>query len=233
VKPYYEQDGITIYHADAREALPALSAEVLITDPPYGVNFAGSSTRHSGRAGLTYTKFDDTPEYIDEVVIPVINLSLQKCKRAAITPGIRNARRYPVPDGEGVIWYPSGANVGPWGFVTHQPIYYYGKCPFLLRGKGSMPTGFSSTESAPENGHPCPKPFGTMLWMVKRVCEPTDIVLDPFMGSGTTLEAAKHFGCRAIGIEIEERYCEIAANRLAQGVLFGTGDKSKAAELVA
>jgi site-specific DNA-methyltransferase (adenine-specific) len=192
--------------------------DAVITDPPYGVNFKGSATRHSAASGVGYTQFDDTPEFVATVVIPIINLSIQIAKRVAVTPGIPNARLYPSPDGEGVIWYPSGANRGPWGFVTHQPIFYYGKCPYLSTGRGSMPTGFQSTEAADENGHPCPKPYGQMAWIVRRVSAEGETILDPFMGSGTTLVAAKNLGRKAIGIEIEERYCEIAAKRLSQEV---------------
>jgi site-specific DNA-methyltransferase (adenine-specific) len=74
-------------------------------------------------------------------------------------------------------------------------------------------------ETSEKNGHPCPKPLGLMRWLVARVSKPNETVLDPFMGSGTTLLAAKDMGHRAIGIEIEERYCEIAAKRLSQEVL--------------
>ena len=68
-------------------------------------------------------------------------------------------------------------------------------------------------------GHPCPRPLNGMKYLVECFCPPSGLVVDPFMGSGTTLVAAKDLGRRAIGIEIEERYCEIAAKRLAQEVL--------------
>jgi site-specific DNA-methyltransferase (adenine-specific) len=70
-----------------------------------------------------------------------------------------------------------------------------------------------------DNGHPCPKPLRVMSWIVERTTRPSDVILDPFMGSGTTLRAAKDSGRSAIGIEIEERYCEMAVERLGQGVL--------------
>ena len=70
------------------------------------------------------------------------------------------------------------------------------------------------------DAHPCPKPVPVFRWLVDSLARLNDVVLDPFMGSGTTLVAARDLGRRAIGIEIEERYCEIAVNRLRQGVLF-------------
>jgi site-specific DNA-methyltransferase (adenine-specific) len=75
---------------------------------------------------------------------------------------------------------------------------------------------FSATEQAQKNGHPCPKPIKTWTRLLERVSRPNELIVDPFMGSGTTLRAAKDTGRRAIGIEIEEKYCEIAANRMAQ-----------------
>ena len=115
--PYYEHAGITIYHGDCRQVLPQLGRfDLLLTDPPYGVGFKGSATRHSAPTGQGYADFEDTPEFVADVVIPAITLALTMCERGAITPGIRNARMYPIPQGEGVIWYPSGANRGPWGF---------------------------------------------------------------------------------------------------------------------
>jgi len=71
--------------------------------------------------------------------------------------------------------------------------------------------------------HPNEKPTGAIIPLIR--AHPGDLVLDPFMGSGTTLVAAKLEGRKAIGIEIEEKYCEIAAKRLAQGVLFGVGEQ--------
>ena len=84
---------------------------------------------------------------------------------------------------------------------------------------GGRPSVIQSNAVSERNGHPCPKPVEWMLWLVKWVSLEDETILDPFMGSGTTLVAAKQLGRRAIGIEIEERYCEIAANRLRQEVL--------------
>ena len=70
------------------------------------------------------------------------------------------------------------------------------------------------------NGHPCPKPIAFMQWLMNLAALPGEIVIDPFCGSGTTLVAAKNAGLGAIGVEIDERYCEIAAKRLLWSVLF-------------
>ncbi len=200
---------------DCRDVLPLLpKVGAVITDPPYGVNYAGSATRHSSPDGVGYASFEDTQENVRDNIVPRFVQALAIADRGAVTPGIRCSRFYPQPVAEGVIWYPSGANTGPWGFVTHQPIFYYGKCPFLAKGQGSRPTGFQSTEPAEKNGHPCPKPIGQMVWIINRASRDGETVLDPFMGSGTTgvacMQTARHF----IGIEIEPKYFDIACRRI-------------------
>jgi len=204
-----------LYHGDCLEILPTLpKVDAVITDPPFGVNFAGSATKHSAPSGQGYASFNDTPEQIESEIVPRVVAAMALAKRAAITPGIKCARLYPQPAGEGVIWYPSGANTGPWGFVTHQPIFYYGKCLYLAAGNGSRPTGFATTERAEENGHPCPKPIGQMRWLVNRASQTGETVLDIFMGSGTTGVACMQLGRKFIGIEIERKYFDIACERI-------------------
>jgi DNA modification methylase len=93
---------------------------------------------------------------------------------------------------------------------------FYGSSPDLQ--KGSKAIAIASTDTGEKNGHPCPKPLSWMRWLVSLGSRVGETVLDPFMGSGTTLVAAKQLYRNAIGIEIEERYCEIAAKRLSQEV---------------
>jgi site-specific DNA-methyltransferase (adenine-specific) len=206
-----------LYLGDCLEILPTLGkVDAVVTDPPYGVGYVGSATRHSAIEENGYIRFEDTPENVLAICVPAIELARKIAGRVCLTPGIRNARLYPVPDGEGVIWYPSGANCGPWGFVTHQPIFYYGKCPFLATGQGSMPTGFQSTEAVEQNGHPCPKPIRQMTWLVRRASIAGETICDPFMGSGTTGVACAKLGRKFIGIEIEPRYFDIACKRIKE-----------------
>lgn len=198
MRPYYDDGSVTIYHGDCRDVLPAISADCFITDPPYGVELRARSTKRAVRHG-EYGGFSDTPQYVESVAVPVVASLVERGMHGAVTPGVRNMWRYPGPADVGVIWSPAGAGMGPWGFLCSHPIFYYGKDPYLARGLGSRPNGVQWNNATEENGHPCPKPLHVMRWLVNRVVMEGDVVLDPFMGSGTTLRAAKDHGRRAIG----------------------------------
>lgn len=211
--PYYEHGGITIYHGDCREVLPTLAADVVLTDLPYGI-------------GLDYgTEFEDTPAYLDELVVEALPLMLAAAPVVAFTCGITNIWRFPPPRWV-LCWYQTNAvgSRGFWGFNVWQPILVYGTDPYLRLGLGARPdlvaTAAPNTGKDKKLGHPCPKPTESWVKVLHRVSPAeSDVILDPFMGSGTTLVAAKYSGRRAIGVDIDERFCEIAALRLGQEVL--------------
>ena len=212
--PYYQDDHCTIYHGDCRDLLPALTGDVVLTDFPYGI-------------GLDYGEhFDDTPEYLDELVTTTLPLMRNAAPVVALTCGVANISRYPAPTWT-LCWYMANAcsSTGKWGFNQWQPILAYGTDPYLRQGMGRRPdlviTAAPNNGMDKRNGHPCPKPIEAWSKILGRV-SPTEgeAILDPFMGSGSTLVAAKYSGRRAIGVEIEERYCEIAAKRLGQEMLF-------------
>ncbi len=210
VTPYYDEDGITIYHGDCREILPTLTADVVITDPPYGVNVA-------------YDGYDDSPENPRTLIADVMPMMRTTAPLIAFTPGVKWMWEWPRPDWV-MCWYePAGSGVGPWGFCTWQPIMVYGKDPF--GGLGSRPdgvtfTGWNAIEDRPiGEEHPVSKPLKVARWIVDRLTPRPMVVVDPFAGSGSFLRAARDAGHQAIGIEQSERYCEIAVQRLAQGVL--------------
>jgi site-specific DNA-methyltransferase (adenine-specific) len=123
----------------------------------------------------------------------------------------------PPPDALGGIFVAAAVGLNKWGWSNLIHCLLYGVAPGL--GKGVKPTAIAKTAIAEKNGHPVVKPLPWILWAVGLGSTVTDTILDPFMGSGTTLRAAKDLGRRAIGIEIEEKYCEIAAKRLSQEVL--------------
>lgn len=210
MKPYYEEDGITIYHGDCREILPTLpKVDLVLTDPPYGLTDNNTDKN-------AYGLFIDTSENVFNVVSWVLNF--YKDQRLVMTPGQKMMFKYPEPIAVGAFYYPAGSGSCSWGFVGWQPIFYYGKDPYLQRGKGRAMNSSISTEQADKNGHPCPKPVKQWQWLMQRCSFDGETIIDPFMGSGTTLRAAKDLNRKAIGIEIEEKYCDIAVKRLRQEV---------------
>lgn len=206
MKPYYQDDkaGITIYHGDCRDVLLSLEAEsvdVTITDPPYGFRKAD---------------WDESfPLYWLEDAARITRRAI------AVMPGINNL--YALPRAIGKFEYrwmlsihlTNGMTRGLMGFGNWIPVTVYASPGVSLHRQQQDATAVPIVGDMPD--HPSPKPLRAMTWLVSRFENGT--ILDPFMGSGSTLRAAKDLGRRAIGIEIEERYCEIAAKRLQQEVM--------------
>ena len=191
--------------------MPDGCVDAVVTDPPYGVELG---KKPSAIGKIAYRSIDDTPGFVERVAVPAIVRCIVLAKCCLVWTGTRNCFLYPVPDDIGSVYVSAGAGVGKWGFTCSQHFLYYGSDPYLATGKGSRANSFASNEVAMKNGHPCPKPIGWMVWAVNRSSFPGDIILDPFCGSGTTCVAAKKLGRRWIGIEIDEKYCEIARNRV-------------------
>lgn len=211
-RPYYADEWATIYHGDARELVPHLSADVVLTDLPYGV-------------GVDYDGYTDTTTELDDLIAATLPTMRAAAPVVALTCGIGNVWRYPPADWV-LCWHQvSGPSAtGRWGFNAWQPVLVYGTDPYLRRGRGRHPdvilTSATTEALYVRRSHPCPKPINAWRSVLARVSpDVTDVVLDPFMGSGTTVVAAKYTGRRTIGIEQSERYCELAATRLAQTVL--------------
>lgn len=218
MRAYYSEAGIEIFHADCRDILPSLpKVDLVLTDPPYGVDL-GSRRPNSEikRQRGPYLSTDDTPEFVTNIVVPVISQCIERFGRVVVTPGNRCMWLYPPPSEFGCVFHPAGNGICRWGFNMAHPILYYGKDPKM---PNAYANGMISTATAEDNGHPCPKPLSWVRWLIKRCSLDGETILDPFMGSGTTLVAAKALGRKAIGIEIEERYCQIAVDRLRQQVL--------------
>jgi site-specific DNA-methyltransferase (adenine-specific) len=245
VKPYYEADGITIYHGDCREILLDLEpVDLVFTSPPYNLGGAtngglrGSTTRGKWRAPALsngYASHDDAMPH--ERYVAWQRSVLRLCWAAIKPSGAIFYNHKPLQrDGEVrlplelnpelplrqiLIWQRAGGlNFSPTHYLpTHEWILILAKPEFRLTSRGASGVGDVWTVPQEANTeHPAPFPVGLPLRAIETTGAPT--VLDPFMGSGTTLRAAKDLGRKAIGIEIEERYCEIAAKRLAQRVLF-------------
>lgn len=220
--PFYDQDGCTIFVGDCRDILPHLpKVDAVITDPPYGVNIGNHAGAADTRLGMLtkgcYETYEDTPENFVQIVVPAIQLALDICGRAMIFAVPPAMWSLPAPRAIGGIFLPHSVGRNPWGFSTISHCLLYGSAPD--NHKGCRSTGIINYSVATKNGHPTPKPLEWMTWAVSLGSRDGETILDPFMGSGTTLRAAKDLGRRAIGIEINEAYAKIAVERLRQGVL--------------
>ena len=225
VTPYYDHDGIVIYHGDCRDVLPALgtAVDVLVSDPPYGMDLGSHKGVNDKRPRelrrQAYANYVDSVENYRSTVVPAIGAAVNICERGAVFGYAPPIWELPAPDAVGGVFIPAATGRSPWGFQNIALVCFYGVAPDLHLGAAHTTVKRSGRADVETIGHPCPKPIEWMTWLVGLTSRESETVLDPFMGSGTTLVAAKQLGRRAIGIEIEERYCEIAAKRLAQGVL--------------
>jgi DNA modification methylase len=208
----------TLYLGDCLEILPEIGqADAVVTDPPYGVLLgdAGIHKQAKNKSRLSYADFPDTPAYVKETVIPAVKMALSKAKRGLITPGTRNIFLYPPPDDLGVWFNPAGTSIGRWGFNLSSPILYYGKNPRNVKKSGASSVwGHFERSMGLKKLHPCPKPLKFTTWAVNKASLEGEIVLDPFLGSGTTGVAGVNIRRRFIGIEIVEKYFDIACKRI-------------------
>jgi len=204
--PYYDCDGITIYHGDCREILPYLpKVDLVLTDPPYGVGFQYASYQDS---------LDGWKALMGDLVPWIRNNSSMGILPSCQIKQLGWIYELYPPDWL-LCWYKgSPGHVAFVGFNDWEPLLVYGK------RKGLHMHDYFYCQPAPaDNGHPCPKPIKWANHLIGKTTKQDETVLDPFMGSGTTLVAAKQLHRKAIGIEIEEKYVEIAIKRLGQGVL--------------
>jgi len=221
MEPYYDRDGITIYCADCRDVLPGLDkVDLLLTDPPYGLNekWGKGNGWHSLNINGSGKLWKGIPEWDKNTCDDLIPKTINQASHAIVWGG--NYYSLP-PSNAWLIWDKmqkhSGSEAEMAWTNLDQPVRVYRMSrveAFQYRAgpaKGRM-------RGKEKKFHPTQKPIGLMKWSIS-FTESLSI-LDPFMGSGTTLRAAKDLGRRAIGIEIEEKYCEIAVKRLAQKVLF-------------
>lgn len=209
MKPYYEEAGITIYHGDCREIFPELLSSLLlpacvIADPPYGV---GKDYGELSKDDLE--TFVWAVEMIADSGVPSsVNMSVSRLYDLPRRPQWTGVWNKPLGM-SGLIAYPI--------YPHWEPIAFYNIKGDYAGNKGHRSDVFTfMPERAFGSGHPSPKPESLSAELIRFFNQ--YVVLDPFMGSGTTLVAAKNLGREAVGIEIEERYCEIAANRLRQSV---------------
>ena len=208
-RAYYSDDYVTIYHGRCEEVLEWLAADVLVTDPPYGMGLKSNRS-----------KANDLSIASDHDATTRDNALALWGERPALVFG-----RWSIPHPPAtrmLLTWDKGEHTGmgdlslPWKPVTEE-VYVLGR-GFSAPHRGSSVLHYLAPAPSPSvRMHPTEKPIRLMRHLVG-TC-PAGLIADPFMGSGSTLRAAKDLGRKAIGIEMDERYCEIAARRMGQDVL--------------
>ena len=214
---YYQDDLITLYHGDCREVAEWLEADILITDPPYGIAWSRGIGTAEGRPfphdGI---QNDEDTSCRDEV------LTSWGDRPAAVFGSFYAP--FPAKVKQVLVWHkpPNSGVVGATtGFRRDaEPIFMCGTWPVRdVRSSSVLASAGSGNGPAKATGHPHAKPLDVLSELIRY--SPYGLIADPFAGSGSTLVAAKRLGRRAVGVELDEAYCKTAAARLAQGVLFG------------
>lgn len=205
MKPYFQDDLVTLYHGDCLEITDWLDADVLVTDPPYGMAYKSNrnKTLKAIAGDNTVNLRDDVLEQWGEK--PAIVFGTWKAERP------NNVRQLIVWDKRGGAGFSGDLNM-PWADITEE-IYIIGTGWIGNRRPAiySIPT----LPSQNRPNHPTPKPWRLMAELMNHI-DATKTIADPFAGSGATLVAARNMNRKCIGIEIDEQYCEIIANRLSQ-----------------
>ena len=224
MRPYFEDESVTIYHGDCRELLPMMpKVDLVLTDPPWGIGYDVA-----GRQDAKFRQANGTTKNSKHIAPQDFGVFSWDKERFEPAPLLALKTK-------SIIW-------GAQCFASRLPDFVTWLCWIKVNGDYSLLRqadmdlawtncigrsrvfnhlwmgGARDSESGIPNYHPTQKPLALMRWCLGLVKD-VQTVIDPYMGSGTTLRAAKDTGIKAIGIEIEERYCEIAARRMAQEVL--------------
>jgi len=209
--PYYSDDAVTIYHGDCREIMPTIELDVVVTDPPYGISIVTKKGTIGGPKLAALKVYrpvlgDDEPLDPRWLTAHGRRQVIFGADHFAAWPGLGRLLVWDKRDGQASLTFADvevawDSHDGPSRLIRH------------------LSNGFVCDWGDIDKCHPTQKPLRVMRWIVDQCTDQTDTVCDPFMGSGTTLRAAMDLGRKAIGIELDEGYCEIAAKRLGQQVL--------------
>lgn len=202
-EPYYDKDGITIYNADCKQVLPFLPKfDLLLTDPPYGIGekwaVDGAFKTAGGKLWSAKSEWDSKTMDLE------ITIAMDKAEKSIIWGGnyydLKPSRGYLVWDKMQTGFSLADSELAWCSWPATPRTYRFARAQLASEGKV----------------HPTQKPLGLMRFCIDIAGAKAQTVLDPFMGSGTTLVAAKLEGRKAVGIELNEKYCEAAVKRLRQ-----------------
>ena len=237
--PYYQDEHVTLYHADCRDVLEHVTADVVITDPPYSIgkngNMLGFMSPNAAKKETHSRGYaDHDPDAYRALMVDTFNLipptlppgapvmfwcgnpTLHQAATAAEHSGLKIidliAYTYPPSVAKAQSTLRPGMEIAVLARTPGTPVKFnHDWLAANVRGDGR--------KTSTRTGHPTEKPLPWLYDAVELLTEPEQTILDPFAGSGTTLRAAKDTNRHAIGVEIEEQYCEIIAKRLAQETL--------------
>lgn len=226
MKPYYQDDSVTLYHGDALEVLPSLTAGTIhlcVTDPPYVIGAVSAGTLASKSGGWADMMnsalwFCEWYRMVDRLLKHTAAM-WTFCNWRTLPIVMNAANRCDLPITSLMVWDKQW--IGPGGTQGLRPSYelcaLLAKPGFRIPDRGINDIWQHKVGSYKPNGHPAEKPIGLVQRILTTSASPNGaLVLDPFVGSGTTLLAARAVGLRAIGIEAEEKWCELTAKRLDQ-----------------
>lgn len=244
--PYYQEDGIAIYHGDALTVLadiPSESVGIVFTDPPYSSGARNAATLRARGSMRRNAEADDSWICGDNLTAHGFAMLVRLFGTETLRVVARDGHLFSFIDWRQLPVLQGAIESAGWSaralLVWDKMHYGMGngfrqQAEFILHAsKGTadnflrhdLGTVLRASRQSDEIGHPTVKPIGIVQRCLSAV---PGNVLDPFMGSGTSLLAAKGLGRNAIGIEVEEKYCELAAERLAQGTLDLFGGEASA-----
>lgn len=217
MKPTKRTKNYAIFHGDCVDVLGSLkpaSVDVAVTDPPYGI-------------GYKYNSYEDTRDNLKDLIAKFFPLLRSVANRVYILPGITQVSLYPEPDWiMSIVWNTTGS-FGAYGFTQWMPVLCYGKDQKgfarldngvlksdLISISGGSGVGFQRRKN--EKEHSCPKPSNLIRLLMERLVAKNEIVIDPFMGSGTIGMVSIERGNRFIGIEQDAKYFANAEHRLSK-----------------
>lgn len=234
MKPYYENDDVTLYHGDCRDILPTLdrdSVHLIVTDPPYEINYKSNRGSHD--------KIDGDDGSLDiPACLTAATRALRRGRHAYVFGPTSLTEGTPIAAAVELVWDKQMNGMGnlelPWS-ESHERITFgvyepskanrekgYGGLAARMR-QGSV-LRVQRTTGGSAKRHPTEKPVPLLRQLIESSSTWGETVLDPFVGVGSTLVAAVLEGRKAIGIELREKYCEAAAERLARLGKIGLGE---------
>ena len=228
MKTYYQSDRATIYCGDCADILPQLQFDAIITDPPYGIGFlhSGKGDKHiSAPRNLRPIEGDNAP--FDPAIVLKYHSVTHGGSGTRLPIALWGANHYAsrLPDGQWLAWDKSCGGGSASSFCDVEFAWASRRTPrniYRHLWMGITRSG-KNDDGTHARQHPSQKPIGLMQWCIEQMRVGIGkTVLDPYMGSGTTGVAAVRCGREFIGIEIDERYCEIAAKRISAEISTST-----------